>query len=509
METSSENLRLSRIIQYIKENKWFVFLLTLISVLYVLPIILANTYYIDDLNRTVYGYNWDHDGRFVSSAIMQLLSFQREVVYSLYPYSIMLSAVVLSLSGFILSYSLGVRKKITLFMGSLLLTTCPFLLEIVSYRFDCIPISLSILFITIPFLFYQKKWSFLIVSFMCLFLSFGLYQTTTFSYCIILCLFLIKDVWKDAYKQGIINTIKAVMAFVASFVLYEMVVKALKLELREDRRGAFIFGDAHFKDLLRDRYNDVMSLVNLLMQSSYRYVCYILLLFSLFSLFLYFKKNYTHIVNRTLALKIVIIAVLIGFILIFTAGINMFVYEPRWVPRAMIGWSVAVYLFYFALALNDDFRKGILLTGLVPFMYYSFVISSQLGVYLKNQDEFSDYLITLLSPKLFEHSEHIKVIIKGTNGTSHRNLTINYNTMPIVYKLAPIYENNGWGWGIIRLNKFNNISSEFIGDEKRMAILDKMFEFPIVDKNIYYTLRIKGDIAIIDFEHTKEEEIHP
>ena len=121
---------------------------------------------------------------------------------------------------------------------------------------------------------------------------------------------------------------------------------------------------------------------------------------------------------------------------------------------------------------------------------------------MKNQDEFSDYIINLVSPKLLEH-DRIKVVIKGTNKTAHRNITVNYNTMPFIYKLAPIYENNEWGWGIIRLNKFDNISSEYIGGEKRKEILVKIKEYPVVDKNIYYTLRIKDDVAIIDFERTE------
>ncbi|MDN3710508.1 hypothetical protein QW060_27315 [Myroides ceti] len=56
------------------------------------------------------------------------------------------------------------------------------------------------------------------------------------------------------------------------------------------------------------------------------------------------------------------------------------------------------------------------------------------------------------------------------------------------------------GWGIIRLNKFDNISSEYIGGQERLDVLAKMKEFPIIDQNVYYTLRIKDGIAIVDFD---------
>lgn len=490
------------LITSIKNNKWFVFLLVLASILYVLPIILTNTYYVDDLNRTVAGYNWDHDGRYVSSKIMHLLSFQNEVVYSLFPYSNMMSAIVLSLSGFCLSFSLGVRNKVGLFIGSLLLTTCPFLLEILIYRFDCIPISLSIFFVVLPFLFYSNKKSFFVISVICIFLSLGLYQTTALSYCIILCFFLAKEIWSDNYKKAAINVVLAFVAFIVAFVMYKVILNFLNLPLLDDRRGDFIFMDENLMQLLKERFNGMADLVKLLMKSSYKYVSVFLVFCSILSFILYIRNNSKRIKNKSLFLKLFLIVLLVGFVLIFTAGINMVVYEPRWVPRAMIGWSFAVYMLYFVIVSNAKFKEFFLLVAFIPFIYYSFLLSSQLSMYLKNQDEFSDYIIQLLSPKLLEHSR-IKVVIKGTNKTAHRNITVNYNTMPIIYKLAPIYENNDWGWGIIRLNKFDNISSEYIGGEKRNEILKNITEYPIVDQNIYYTLRIKDDVAIIDFEETK------
>jgi len=489
-------------IQILKNNKTYILSIIILSILYVLPIVLANTHYVDDLNRTVAGYNWDHDGRFVSSKIMHLLSFQKEVVYSLYPFSNMISAVILALSGFIISYSVGVRNKLMLFIGSFLLLTCPFLLEILSYRFDCIPISLSILCIAVPFLFYNNKKIFFAVSIIGVFLSLGLYQTSALSYCIILCFLLAKDVWNDQFKTAIISLLTAAASFVIGFFSYKVVLKLLDLNLLKDRRADFIFTDDNLKMLLKERFYSMIDLVKLLMFSSYRFVFYILLFFSVLSIVIYFKNNFKTLFNKILIAKVIITLVLIFCILIFMAGVNMFVYEPRWVPRAMIGWAVGIYGLYFAISLNSNYKNIITVVSFTPFIYYSFLMSSQLAIYLKNQDEFSDYIINLLSPKLFEHGKP-KVIINGVNKTARRNITINFSTMPLIYQLAPIYENNGWGWGIIRLNKFDNISSVYIGDQERLDILAKMKEFPIVDKNVYYTLRIKDDIAIVDFDRNE------
>lgn len=486
-------------IQILKNNKTYILSVILLSALYVFPIVLANTHYIDDLNRTVAGYNWDQDGRFVSSKIMHLLSFQKEIVYSLYPFSTMLSAVILAVSGFIISYSVGIRNKLMLFIGSFLLLTCPFLLEILSYRFDCIPISLSIFFIAVPFLFYHNKFLFFAVSVTSVFLTLGLYQTSVLSYCIILCFMLIKHVWKEQYKAAAINLLTAVVSFVVGFLSYKVILQWLDLNLLKDRRADFIFNDDNINVLLKERFYSMTDLVQGLMFSSYRFVFYILLFFSVLSLAFYFKNNFKAVFNKYLLLKVIITIILIVCVLIFMAGVNMFVYHPRWVPRAMIGWAVGMYALYFAISLGGRYKSITALMSFVPFVYYSFLISSQLGIYLKNQDDFSDYIIHLVSPKLLEHGK-IKVIINGENKAAYRNSTVNSNSMPFINRLAPMYENNGWMWGIMRLNKFDNISGEYIGGENRKKILNDMANYPVIDKNMYYTLRIKDDVAIIDFD---------
>lgn len=502
--------KVNQFINTIKSNKTFIFLVAAVCLLYLLPIILANTLYVDDLNRMVEGYNWEHDGRFGSSFVMHLLSFQREIVFSLYPFSNIVSTFILALSGFLFSYAIGVRNKTQLFVGSLLLTTCPFVLEILIYRFDCIPISLSFLCVVVPFLFYQHKKTFFITSVFALLLSLSFYQTTALSYCIILCFFLIKDVWTNQFKSFFYKGILAFIAFVLGFLGYQFIVKLLKMELLKDGRGSFVFKDENLRMVFEDRFNGLKELVGALINTSYQYTLYFLLLFAVIALFFYAKTNYKKHLNRMLPVKILITTALLGSILLFVAGINMVVYEPRWVPRGMIGWAFAMYAFYFVIVINkESVLKNIwLVTAFTPLIYYSFLISSQLGMYIKNQDDFSDFIINMVSPKLIAYenvkvTEHkrIKLVIKGTIKKAHRNNTVNNNTMPIVNKLAPVYENKDWGWGIIRMNKFNNIASEYIGGAKREEIIANRNSYPIIDRNIYYTLRLKNDVAIIDFDN--------
>lgn len=487
-------------LQAIDRNKWFILIVIALSVLYVLPIILANTYYIDDMNRTVAGYNWDHDGRFVSSKLMNVLSFQSEVVYSLYPYSQMISAVLLSLSGFIICYTIGIRNKTLLIIGSLLLTTCPFLLEILSYRFDCLPISLSVLLVTIPFIFYNKKKWFVISSIICITMCLGLYQTSAMSYGTILCLFLIKDVWYANFKNAFFYVIIGAAAFLLAFLLYNYIVELLDLTIKSKKRGEFIFKDKNVIYLLHERFNSMLQLLKVLVSSSYRYVLYFLMFMSALNVIVLFIKKRKEVVTIKFKfiIQLIVTVVLLLCVCVLTSGVNLFVYEPRWVPRGMIGWCVFIYLFYFTFTLYRV-KKAVILLSFIPFIYYSFLISSQLGLYLKNQDDFSDHIISLLSPKLLEYGE-LKLVIEGQNRPAFRNHTINENTIPIIYELAPIYEDNGWMWGVVRLNKFGSISSTLVRGDERNSVISQKSNMSVIQENKFYTLYIKQPYALVEFK---------
>lgn len=470
-------------------------LLFAVCFLYVLPIILANTFYIDDMNRTVEGYNWNRDGRFMSSTIMHLLSSQIEVVYSLFPYSTIISSFLLALTGFVLTYSLGIKDKLHLLMASIIVATCPFLLEILTYKFDCLPISLSILFAVLPFLLYQYKLRFFIASFLFLYLIFGLYQTTALSYAMVLCLFLIKDLWLLQYKRFFINGLLAVTAFVLAFFYYQYRLTQLGIVMVDTQRSEFIFNAPNFKELLVQRWEGYKTLLFSLMKSSYRYSFYIICVGSVFGVANFLMKQDF---KKTIVLQILGSILLIAVVLLLSISINLVVMEPRWSPRSLIGCAfVLLMCFYAVIQLPTKIR---LLSSLVflPVIYYSFLISSQLGIFLKNQDEYSDFISAMIAPDVLKHKD-LKLIIDGRIQYAPRNATVKNETMPFIYKLAPLYEHYEFYWGIIRMNKYGIISNTYVFGEERTSVLAAKENFPIIQENKYYTLQIQPPYAVVTF----------
>lgn len=468
----------------------------ILSFLYVLPILLTNTFYIDDMNRTVEGYNWNRDARFISSEIMNFLSFQKRVVFSGFPFSTILSAFLLSFSGFILSYIIGIRNKIFLFFGSLLLLTCPFILEILWYKFDCIPISLSLFFAVFPFTFYNKPIRFCLASVLSVFIIFGLYQTTTLSYSIILIFFSIRDIWKKEYKLTLKNVIIGLFSFLTGFIFYFSVVKIKGIEMVDDRRAEFIFKGPNFIQLLNERFEGFKTLFFALYHSSYNYLIGFLLIFVVIGIFTLFKKTKWGLQRY---LQVILIIGLLAFAVVLTLGINLFVFEARWSPRSLIGFGFLFYLVLFAIYQIPKYKEILVFIALAPVVYYSFLISSQLGIFIKNQEEFSDFVIHQVATEVLKY-DHLKLVIDGEIKYTERNKTVHYETLPIIYKLAPKYENYSFYWGMIRMNKFGMFSYEYVHSQEREDVLKSYETLPIIQSNPIYELRIQEPYAVIKFK---------
>ncbi len=78
-------------------NKLFAFLMGM-SLLYVLPVILADRPYIDDLGRSVLGYTWwGLNGRPLSDVVMIALSMGHPIL-DLSPLPLLLGITILSLT---------------------------------------------------------------------------------------------------------------------------------------------------------------------------------------------------------------------------------------------------------------------------------------------------------------------------------------------------------------------------------------------------------------------------
>ena len=118
------------------EKTYFVFL-TALSILYVLPIILANRYYNDDLARSFSGATgWRGDGRPLTESLLLFLCGDKGCIIDIAPLPLIISVIILSYSLILYAKeNLGFFEWNYILLYALFLVLAnPFMLANLSYR---------------------------------------------------------------------------------------------------------------------------------------------------------------------------------------------------------------------------------------------------------------------------------------------------------------------------------------------------------------------------------------
>ena len=130
-------------------KEYFIIILLLVA-----PIILANIYYIDDIGRSTLGYRfWWEDGRPLSDIFMSVLMFSGTMA-DIAPAPLLVACAMLSW----VFYRFGKEffNGNSLFLLPLSFLINPFIVEVLSYRFDSLTIMASAV-LSFVFLFTLSK----------------------------------------------------------------------------------------------------------------------------------------------------------------------------------------------------------------------------------------------------------------------------------------------------------------------------------------------------------------
>ena len=152
----------------------------IMGLLYVLPIIIANRYYNDDAPEVLFlSPVWIKDGRPLTDLLMRLLCGANNYIYDLFPLTLILAVIVLM----IVSAKWTEKFYDTDGAIGVIVTFLPlsmgFYLSNLSYRFDCIGYTMSVVFIMIPFMVDTKvKWKKYAINTIFVLISMCFYQAT-------------------------------------------------------------------------------------------------------------------------------------------------------------------------------------------------------------------------------------------------------------------------------------------------------------------------------------------
>lgn len=470
------------------EDKKSLYITLILSVIYVIPLVIADYDYLDDYGRNLFGYGWQHDGRFIATLLSKIWSLNADT-FSIFPFSTILSALILGFTGCILTHLFNIEQNKTIKWSSLLIVTMPTFLGNLVFKFDSLPMSLSLLVIVLPYLFYNSTLKFFLTSTIGVFLSLGLYQSGATCYFIVGSLFLIKALLDANWKLFFNRSGIYITSFIAAFLVYLLILKIGELQV--SNRIGTIFGTEHFFDLLKANNTIFMQRINVLLSSgSYKYIILFFISVSFVGIFYYVYSNRKS-TQKLIVLIPIFLILLVNFWLI--PSVNIILKESYWDFRTFCGLGfLLINILFF-----QNFLKGkiVYLSRFATFLVvaFSFVLMAQFGRILTNQNQFQHAIVQDLT-EYFKDETIKKVGFIGTLQIAPKNEFV-YKKFQIFNGLlgSPIGQFSAWSKDALNINGMLT-SVEVIQSD------DFVCKGEIIETTRYYHIRkIDHETLIIDF----------
>ncbi|UUV20203.1 glucosyltransferase domain-containing protein [Paenimyroides aestuarii] len=466
------------------KDKKSLYLTLILSICYILPLIVANYEYLDDYGRNLHGYGWQHDGRYLATFLGKIWSVNSSI-FSIFPFSTILSALILGFTGYILSELLEIEKGKLIRWTPLLILTMPTFLGNLVFKFDCLPMALSLFLIVFPFVFYNSWKVFFVISIIGVFLSFGLYQSSATCYFMVGSIFLIREILANAWKLFFYRFFLMMVSFIIAFLCYILILKLGDLQMSD--RTETIFGTLFFDSLVANKNLFTERLVTLLYTGNYRYLISFFIITNLIGIVYYFNTSFKKLFIILSVLAILVINVCL------ISGVNILLKNTYWDLRTFCGLGFFLLnVSFFQKYLKSKFIDLARISSFV-IIFFSFVLMAQFGRVLKNQTEFQNNIAIELNT-FFKEKDIKKVAFIGTLRIASRNEFI-YNKFPLFTNLlsSPIGQYSAWTKEALNYNgRLNSI--EVIDGSNLLC------QGLIIEENELYTItQVDNETLLIDF----------
>lgn len=434
-------------------------------VFYVLPIILADRYYNDDLGRSVTGgAGWNGDGRPLTEKLLYFLCGGEKIV-DISPLPLLLGIVILgyALTIYARENLVEVKSDYVKVFALFLAITSPFMLTNLSYKYDCVSmlfaLSLSFFVYSLP----QKLHKGLVfgVSFVFSVCSLSMYQPAIGAF---LCLALIGILFLLLFSKGdFIEECVKVLGIGSGCVFYKLVVANIYISKEDWRYGASSFLRDISKESLIKIYNHfemlvVESLKEYIVDSP-KYILIILAIIYVMSSAIMIKQNIENNKEKLWKIAGSIYIVFLPVFLLLAAVLPLMILETSSRKyRMLISFSILLlYLGIMACFLAKKSR--VLVTVLlVSYMLFSYTYAYIYGNALDGQKEYEKYLIYNIQHDIEEincNREFDSISISGSTPYAPQVRAISSRYGLIDNMIEPYISNTSWiggGWVYIYMN---------------------------------------------------------
>lgn len=469
-----------------------VFITTLsMLLLYVLPIMGSNRYYIDDIGRALDGYtDWGYNGRPLVDILMSALSFG----FPLVDISPLTQIMAIALLGYILSmYAskyFSSRHYLTVGVTVSLLAMTPFMLENWSYRYDSLPMIMSVALCVFAYCNTKDNIFSFISSIVLLVSSLSLYQASISSF-IILCIIDVIAKMDSRNTSIIIGIINRVVQLLIAYLVYQHFIAKYTVI------GSYNLSHSEIIDLSTNSINALKHNVNVFIGFISLYINSMPFLMKIFygiafisSIIILLIREARSEVNSVIKCIVIILSPVLVFYFVFLH--LSILKQPVFASRVLISSGTA--FLYFAIVITLALKDKVALFVLLPVVIFSYV-----GVYsFSNAVDAQRKTDELISSSIYNDISHSGKSFKSVSfaGTmpQAKQKEILTQRFPAISRIIPIYMNGDWVLGT-RLLELHRVSLT------QVSMTHDSFEFinnnkPFIESTDYSLFDYNGKLIV-------------
>ena len=387
-----------------KKYRMLFFLSAFMYILYVLPIILADRYYNDDLSRALYGLTgWAGDGRPLTEYILRFLCDGYPII-DISPMPLVLGCVILAYCVTLYLQKISINRDGLLMQVfcELLVISNPFLLCNLAYKFDSFSMLLPLATVFLMFSFEAKNRILdFIMKFVLLLCVLCLYQPVVGAWA---SLFLM-DTWLNYCSEGkarIIEIVKSklhhLLAAICTFLIYMLVISKLFVDKDGWRANASSIGISAIQ--MKEKVLDIGGVIKLYLEGYNGLFAVVVCVFLLIALSCFVlqgalrvaeSKDADGIRNYVLGC----LAALVVFFAICIVPVCPLLFLPNYGISDRVLIAVSAALFFVSVCAN--YSKGklriitMVLLGIIVLRSYTY--SYAYGDAMESQKDYETYVV--------------------------------------------------------------------------------------------------------------------
>lgn len=479
-----------------------------ITLVYVFPIILANTPYIDDLERIISGIgtDWKVDYRPLSWLLTEALSFGEPLTDSA-PLLLICGVIILTagMTCFCKRYfnEYGFRNSILILTSGIF---CPFLLENFSYHYESLFMLTGPGLLLALFSLQDKSWKTALLAIIVVLAVLSMYQVFI---CIFLCLSILECFYNikqlaswAATGKALAKRIAETIAAIALYLFCTAYIFPSPGPYVIEHGGILTPANPLFTSLLQQHIGYYVKLLQDFF-FTFNPVLQILALCILAAYVLQLSADYWRHAGRPPLQKTaaILLFFLTPFFLVILTFLPLaFLVNPVVFPRVMMAFMI-FWMFLFSgipyLAERYHFHLNILF---LPFLLFCFVFSCSYSQTLKAEYEHEHFIVSMIATDLIKLNRPVdSVTFVGRVPPSHQ-YTLGEKKFPLFPRLITIYMDNKRYWGSVLLNhyglplKYSPLltQKEMIQTSQAEPTTDnRLYSLHILDKKVVITFHEK------------------